>query len=28
LDWFTKYVTGGRLDRSVTIEMNNMLGSL
>jgi len=27
-DWFTKYVTGGRLDKSVTIEMDNMLRSL
>lgn len=24
-DWFTKYVTGGKLDRAVTIEMDNML---
>lgn len=24
-DWFTKYVTGGRLDRAITIEMDNML---
>lgn len=28
LDWFTTYVTGGRLDRSVTIEMDNMLRRL
>ena len=27
-DWFTKYVTGGRLDKSVTIEMDNMLRKL
>jgi hypothetical protein len=26
LDWFTKYATSGKLDRSVTIEMNNMFG--
>ena len=24
-DWFTKYVTGGKLDRAITIEMDNML---
>ena len=24
-DWFTKYVTGGRLDKSITVEMDNML---
>ena len=24
-DWFTKYVTGGKLDRAVTVEMDNML---
>ncbi|BAQ93174.1 hypothetical protein [uncultured Mediterranean phage uvMED] len=27
-DWFTKYVTGGRLDKSVTVEMDNMLRRL
>ena len=27
-NWFTSYVTGGRLDRSVTIEMDNMLRRL
>ena len=27
-DWFTKYVTGGRLDKAVTIEMDNMLRML
>ncbi len=27
-DWFTKYVTGGRLDKSITVEMDNMLRRL
>lgn len=27
-DWFAKYVTGGRLDKSVSIEVNNMLRRL
>ena len=27
-DWFTKYVTGGRLDKAITIEMDNTLRRL
>lgn len=27
-NWFTSYVTGGKLDKSVTIEMDNMLRKL